>query len=78
MGQLIDGVWSVEDRRIHQEDGSFARPESAWRNTVTADGTSDFPAEPGRYHLYVNVGCPWAYRAVLFRKLKGLESVISL
>lgn len=78
MGQLIDGAWSREDRATHRADGSFARPESPWRREVTADGRSGFRAEPGRYHLYVNVGCPWAYRTVLFRRLKGLEDVISL
>ncbi len=56
MGQLIDGAWSDEDRRTHGSDGAFARPESPWRRRVTADGESGFRAEPGRYHLYVNVG----------------------
>jgi putative glutathione S-transferase len=78
VGQLIDGVWSREDLRIRNTDGSFARPESPWRRWVSADGSSGFRAEPGRYHLYVNVGCPWAYRTVLFRKLKGLEAAISM
>lgn len=78
MGQLIDGVWSSEDRRIRNADGSFARPESPWRDWITADGASGFKAEPGRYHLYVNVGCPWAYRTVLFRRLKELDQVISM
>ena len=78
MGQLIDGIWEDEDRRIRGADGSFKRPESPWRRVVTADGSSGFKAEPGRYHLYVNVGCPWAYRTVLYRKLKGLEDVIGM
>ena len=78
MGQLIDGTWSDDDRRTHGSDGAFARPESPWRRQVTADGESGFRAEPGRYHLYVNVGCPWAYRTLLFRRLKGLEDVVSL
>jgi putative glutathione S-transferase len=43
---------------------------------VTADGSSGFPAQPGRYRLYVSYACPWAHRALIFRKLKGLESVI--
>ena len=78
MGQLIDGVWTDEDRRIRATDGSYQRPESPWRDFVSADGSSGFEAEPGRYHLYVNVGCPWAYRTLLYRKLKGLEDVIGL
>ncbi len=78
MGQLIDGVWSSEDLRIRSADGSFVRSESPWRRWITADGSSGFKAEPGRYHLYVNVGCPWAYRTVLFRRLKELDEVISM
>ena len=45
---------------------------------MVADQNAEFPAAAGRYHLYVNVGCPWAYRAVLMRRLKGLENVISM
>jgi glutathionyl-hydroquinone reductase len=45
---------------------------------VTADGSSGFQAEPGRYHLYVSLECPWAHRTVLLWKLKGLEAVIGL
>ena len=78
MGQLIEGKWHDEDLRRIAADGSFQRVESPWRRWVTADGSSGFKAEPGRYHLYVNVGCPWAYRAVLYRTLKGLEDVISM
>jgi putative glutathione S-transferase len=58
--------------------GEFVRQTSAFRDRVTADGSSGFPAEPGRYHLYVSLACPWAHRAIIFRKLKGLESVIGL
>ena len=64
MGQLIDGVWSDQDQRRQGADGAFVRPESPWRRRVTADGSSGFPAEDGRYHLYVNLGCPWAWRTV--------------
>ncbi|EKD72466.1 MAG: hypothetical protein ACD_45C00668G0002 [uncultured bacterium] len=45
---------------------------------ITADGTSDFKAEPGRYHLYASLACPWAHRTLIFRKLKKLEDMISL
>jgi putative glutathione S-transferase len=78
MGQLIEGVWSDQDLRLRAPDGSFQRAESRWRRFVTRDATSGFAAEAGRYHLYVNLGCPWAYRTVLFRRLKELEGVISL
>jgi putative glutathione S-transferase len=75
---LVDGAWTQEDRRTDATDGSFQRPESAFRDRVTADGASGFAAEPGRYHLYVNLGCPWAYRTAVFRRLKGLEDVVSM
>jgi putative glutathione S-transferase len=44
---------------------------------ITADGSSGFPAETNRYHLYVSLACPWAHRALIVRKLKGLEDIIS-
>lgn len=44
---------------------------------ITADGASGFPAEANRYHLYVSLACPWAHRALIVRKLKGLEDIIS-
>ena len=53
--------------------GEFVRPESAFRDRVTSDGAGGFSAEPGRYHLYVSLACPWAHRTLIFRRLKGLE-----
>ncbi len=41
-------------------------------------GSGNFKAEPGRYHLIVSLACPWAHRTAIFRKLKGLEGMISL
>ena len=58
--------------------GRFVRQASRFRDTVTADGSSGFPAEPGRYHLYVSLACPWAHRTIIVRRLKGLEDVISM
>eukprot|EP01111_Echinosteliopsis_oligospora_P019846 TRINITY_DN9816_c0_g1_i1.p1 TRINITY_DN9816_c0_g1~~TRINITY_DN9816_c0_g1_i1.p1 ORF type:complete len:332 (-),score=92.87 TRINITY_DN9816_c0_g1_i1:31-1026(-) len=58
--------------------GAFQRKSSSFRNTITADGSNGFKAEPNRYHLYVSLACPWAHRTMLFRKLKGLEDVIGL
>ena len=58
--------------------GEFVRQESVFRDRVTADGSSGFRAEAGRYHLYLSYACPWAHRAILFRKLKGLEAVIGM
>ena len=82
MGMLLDGKWTHED--IRNVDGRFERVESNFRNWITPDGAAGpsgdagFQAEPGRYHLYVTHNCPWAYRTTMFRKLKGLEDVISI
>ncbi len=59
-------------------DGSWQRQKSAFRDWVSADGSSEFPAEAGRYHLYVCKACPWAHRSMIVRRLKGLESVIGM
>ena len=58
--------------------GEFIRKDAAFRRFITADGSSGFKAEAGRYHLYVSYACPWAHRTLIYRKLKGLEDVISL
>ena len=52
--------------------------ESSLRKFIKADGTADYPAEANRYHLYTSNICPFAQRALIVRKLKGLEDVISL
>jgi len=75
MGMLIDGKWSAEDQPRNGAGGEFVRPESPFRAAI---GDPDFPAEAGRYHLFVNAGCPWAYRTILYRALKRLEGLISL
>jgi putative glutathione S-transferase len=77
MGLLVDGVW--QDKWYAPDSGGrFIRADSQFRDGVTADGSSGFPAEPGRYHLYVSLACPWAHRTLIFRALKGLEEAISL
>lgn len=58
--------------------GAFRRQASRFRDWVSADGSTGFKAEPGRYHLYVSYACPWAHRAIIVRKLKGLEDVIGM
>ncbi|MBK8293575.1 MAG: glutathione S-transferase family protein [Solirubrobacterales bacterium] len=60
------------------EKGAFVRQQSAFREKVTADGSSGVQAESGRYHLYVSYACPWASRAIIVRQLKGLEDVIPM
>lgn len=82
MGRLIDGVWHDEWYDTASTGGRFERKESAFRSWVTADGsagpsgTGGFEAEPGRYHLYVSLACPWAHRTLIMRALKGLEEAI--
>ena len=50
----------------------------AFRNWITKGGSSGFPAESGRYHLYVSNACPFAHRTLIGRVLKGLEGCISV
>ena len=78
MGRLSDGVWSDEWYDTKSTGGKFERKDSAFRDFVRADGSTRFAAEPGRYHLYISLACPWAHRTLIFRKLKGLEDAISL
>jgi putative glutathione S-transferase len=58
--------------------GDFQRQDDAFRRWVRADPNAEFPAQAGRYHLYVSLACPWAHRTIIVRKLKGLESVIGM
>jgi putative glutathione S-transferase len=76
MGVLVKGVW--RDVGYDTKAGEFLRNESVFRDRVTADGSSGFRAEPGRYHLYVSLACPWAHRTLILRTLKGLEDSISV
>ncbi len=76
-GMMIDGQWRKEG---YQKDpkGRFMRNPTTFRHWIKADGSSDFKPETGRYHLYVSYACPWAHRTLIMRKLKGLESAISI
>ena len=76
MGMLMEGKWS--EQRPQAVGGRFVRPDSQFRSVISADGASGFKAEAGRYHLYVAYNCPWAHRVIIFRKLKGLEDMISM
>ena len=83
---LVDGKWQNDWQvtKAIDEHGRFARQISSFRNWVTPDGSAGptgvggFQAEPGRYHLYIALNCPWACRALIFRKLKKLDNVISV
>ncbi len=84
MGQLVDGVWHDVWYDTKSTGGAFKRSEAKFRNWITADGgagpsgEAGFPAQSGRYHLYVSYACPWAHRALVFRSLKGLTEHISI
>ena len=77
LGLLADGKW-ISEREQEDSQGRFLRPSTTFRQKITADGSSGFKAEAGRYHLYISWACPWAHRTAIMRQLKGLEDVISL
>ena len=78
MGYLIKGEWHEGWYDTSKTAGEFIRADSQFRDVVTANGASGYPAEAGRYHLYVSLACPWAHRTIIYRKLKQLEDVISM
>lgn len=61
-----------------QRGGEFERQEDAFRAWISADGSTPHPAEPGRYHLYVSLACPWATRTAITRDLLGLQEIVSM
>ncbi len=78
MGLLVNGKWRDGWFETDSVSGTFIRPDSQFRDWIEADPGSRFPAESGRYHLYVSLACPWAHRALIYRRLKGLEEAVSL
>ena len=84
MGLLIEGKWHDRWYDTKDNNGEFIREDSQFRSWITPDGSAGptgiagFPAEPGRYHLYVSLACPWAHRTLIFRKLKSLEDIIAV
>ncbi|USG61612.1 glutathione S-transferase family protein [Sneathiella marina] len=78
MGRLIDGEWVAKGVDPRKSSGKFNRTETQFRNWIQADNSSEFPAEKNRYHLFVSHACPWAHRTMIFRKLLGLEDIISV
>lgn len=83
---LVNGKWTADWQPVQAKDekGGFVRQTSSFRNWVTPDGSAGpdgeggFPAEAGRYQLYVALICPWASRTLIARRLKGLENAISV
>ena len=84
MGLLIEGKWHDRWYDTKDNNGEFIREDSQFRSWITPDGSAGptgiagFPAEPGRYHLYVSLACPWAHRTLIFLKLKSLEDIIAV
>lgn len=84
MGLLVNGQWQDKWYDTASTGGRFVRRDAAFRNWITPDGgagpsgTGGFPAQAGRYHLYVSLACPWAHRTLIMRRLKGLEGAIGL
>jgi putative glutathione S-transferase len=77
LGILKDGKW-IPERDQEDKEGKFIRPSTTFRDKITADGSSKFKAEPGRYHLYISWACPWACRTAILRELKGLQDIITM
>jgi len=83
---LVNGKWTADWHPVQSTDkkGGFVRQISGFRSWVTPDGSAGptgeagFRAEPGRYHLYVALICPWASRTLIARKLKRLDGAISV
>ena len=78
MGMLIEGIWHDVWYNTSDSDGKFKRANSSFRKWVKPEPDADFPAEQGRYHLYISLACPWAHRTLIVRRLKQLEHAISL
>lgn len=84
MGLLVDGKWQDKWYDTKESGGKFVRSNASFRKWITADGSAGpsgdagFKAEAGRYHLYVSYACPWAHRTLIYRALKGLETMIDV
>ncbi|SON49186.1 glutathione S-transferase family protein [Vibrio tapetis] len=78
MGKLVEGVWHDVWYDTKESGGKFVREDAGFRGWITPDLNAEFPAESGRYHLYVSLACPWAHRTLIFRELKGLTEHIDV
>ncbi len=76
-GMMIEGKW-ITDWNQRDRSGKFNETPTTFRDRITADGSSRFKAEVGRYHLYAALACPWAHRTLIMRELKGLHEAISV
>src|SRR5699024_10488506 len=78
MNMLVDGEWKSDAYESTNDDGEFDRQETSFRDWIETDSNAEFPAEAGRYHLYVSYAGPWAHRTLVTCALRGLEDVISV
>jgi putative glutathione S-transferase len=79
MNMLVDGEWRTDAYQTTNDDGEFDRQETSFRDEIVSDADAEFPAESGRYHVYISRACPWAHRVAMTpRRLCGLEDDISL
>ena len=78
MNMLVDGEWRTDTYQTTNDEGEFDRQETAFREWISNDPDAEFPAESGRYHVYISRACPWAHRVALTRRLNGLTDDISL
>ncbi len=78
MEMLVDGEWQTDAYESTNEAGEFERQTTVFRDRIRDDPDARFPAEAGRYHLYVSYACPWAHRTLLVRALTGLEDAVTV
>jgi putative glutathione S-transferase len=76
MKLMIDGVWKGDITPPPEQETRRMIHDGSFRQAITKDGSSEFPADPGRYHLYVSYACPFAHRTLTVRALKRLEGVV--
>ncbi|PPS43899.1 glutathione S-transferase family protein [Chroococcidiopsis sp. TS-821] len=81
LGKFVwTNLWHIMMSKLAPRDrsGAYIRPNSEFRNFISAAEGSSYPPVSGRYQLYVGLGCPWAHRTLVVRALKGLEDAISV
>ena len=73
-------MWHLMMSRIapRSKSGEYIRPNSEFRQVISAEEGNVYQPAAGRYHLYVGLSCPWAHRTLVVRSLKGLEDTISV
>ena len=77
---LIDGTWHTDETlsSMQNDKGEFVRAASRFRARLSADGSTGFAPEAGRYHLFLAHSCPWAHRTHIALRVKGLQRMIGV